>query len=98
MFARFLFVFDLLFNLFKIALWPIVMIRFEIIAKRGIIARLRYNTSFGLYEKLEFLTFFNVLAATQKSRMLPLLAHINGVRPKFFSSKHRRKVTRHYGK
>ena len=26
----------------------------------------RYNTSFGLYEKVDFLTFFNFLAATQK--------------------------------
>ena len=28
--------------------------RFEIIAERGIIARLSYHTSFGLYEKVDF--------------------------------------------
>ena len=27
--------------------------RWEIIAKRGVIARLSYNTSFGLYEKVD---------------------------------------------
>ena len=32
--------------------------RFEIIAKRGIIARLSYYTSFGLYEKVDFLKHF----------------------------------------
>ena len=41
-------------------------IRLEIISKRGIIARLSYNTSFGLYEKVDVLTFFNFLAATQQ--------------------------------
>ena len=30
------------------------IIRFEIIAKRGIIACLSYNTSFGLYENVDF--------------------------------------------
>ena len=32
--------------------------RFEIIAKRGIIARLSNNTSFRKYEKVDFLTFW----------------------------------------
>ena len=52
-------------------------IRFEIIAKRGIIARFNNNTSFRLYEKVEFLTLFNFLAATQKVacyRFLHILA------------------------
>ena len=42
-----------------------VIIRLEIIAKRGIIGRLSYNTSFQLYEKVDFLTFLIILAATQ---------------------------------
>ena len=33
-------------------------IRLEVIAKRGIIARLSYNTSFGLYEKVRKGRFF----------------------------------------
>ena len=32
--------------------------RFEIIAKRRIIARLSYNSSFELYEKVDFLNIF----------------------------------------
>ena len=43
-----------------------LLIRFESIAKRGIIARWSYNTSFGLSEKLRKGTFFNVVVATQK--------------------------------
>ena len=62
------------------------------IAKRDIIARLSYNTSFGLYEKVDFLNRF-----LTKSRMLPLLAHIDGVRAKLFPSKFWRKMAHHYG-
>ena len=40
--------------------------RFEIIANRGIIARLSDTTSFGLYETVRNGRFFNFLAATQK--------------------------------
>ena len=42
------------------------MLRLVIIAKWGPIARLSYNTSFGQYEKVDFLTFVNFLSATQK--------------------------------
>ena len=80
--------------------------RLEIIAKRGIIARLSKNTSFRLYEKVRKGRFFNFLAAIQKVacyRVLHILmesrlAYINGVRTKLFSSKPWRKMTRHYGK
>ena len=40
--------------------------RLKIISNRSIIAGFGYNTSFGLYEKVDFLTCFNFLAATQK--------------------------------
>ena len=50
------------------------------------------------YEKVDFLTFFNFLAATQKVACYLFLEHINAVRPKLFSSKPRREMTRHYGK
>ena len=42
------------------------IIRLKIIAKRGIIARLSYNTLFGLYEKVDFLTCLNFPAAIQQ--------------------------------
>ena len=47
----------------------VTLIRVEMIAnmaKRGIIDRMRYNTSFGLYKKIDVLTYFNSLAAIQK--------------------------------
>ena len=48
--------------------WCVIFIRFEIIAKRGIIARLSNKTSFRLYDKVRkgrFFNIFNLLAATQ---------------------------------
>ena len=65
------------------------IIRFEIIAKRGIIARMSYNTSFGLYEKLRkgrffFFTFFNFLAATQKVSYYRFLHILTESDPNYF--------------
>ena len=48
----------------------------------------------GYTKRHEKVRFFII----SKSRMQPLLAHINGVRTKLFSSKLRRKVTRYYSK
>ena len=66
--------------------------KLEIIAKRSIIARLSYKTSFGLYEKVDFLTFFNFLAATQQVACYRFLHVYQRSQSKIIW----RKMTRHY--